>query len=340
MMNVGLIGAGGAGQRRAAAVTAHDGCSLTAVCDRVHTLAQNVAAASGASAVESWQSLVEDAAIDTIIVSTTHDMLSPMSVAALRAGKHVLCEKPMGRDADEVSQVLTAAEEAGRLVAAGYNHRYLPAIADLQRAVSSGSLGTIDFIRGRYGHGGRPGYDKEWRGDPQLAGGGELLDQGAHLIDLCLWLLGDFESVTGHTTTRFWDIAPLEDNAFGLFRCGGGQVASIHVSWTQWKNLFNLEVFGSDGYALAEGRGGSYGPQRFVLGRRRAEGGAPREKITDYGDGDESWSLEWRNFAARIEAGPSKWSQVSPAPLDTMLWISRLYTASREGRVVMRSEPA
>ena len=316
------------------------GCELTAVCDRIPTRAQDVAGASGARAVDSWQSLVGDREIDVVIVSTTHDMLSPISVAALRAGKHVLCEKPMGRNPAEVSQVLEAADEAERHVAAGYNHRYLPAIVDLQRAVSSGRLGTIDFIRGRYGHGGRPGYDKEWRGDSQLAGGGELLDQGAHLIDLCLWLLGDFESVTGHTTTRFWDIAPLEDNAFGLFRCGGGQVASIHVSWTQWRNLFNLEVFGSDGYALAEGRGGSYGPQRFVLGRRRAEGGVPQEEITDYGDGDESWLLEWRNFAAQIEAGPSRRRQVSTAPLDTMSWISRLYTASREGRVVKGSEPA
>jgi predicted dehydrogenase len=337
VLKVGLIGAGGAGQKRAAAVAAHEGCELVAVCDSVLSLAEQVAAAAGARAVESWESVVEDGALDVIIVSTTHDMLSPISVAALRAGKHVLCEKPMGRTYAEVSQVLEAATIAGRLVAGGYNHRYLPAIADLQRVVASGDLGAIDFIRGCYGHGGRPGYDKEWRGDPEKSGGGELLDQGAHLIDLCLWLLGEFQSVTGHTTTRFWDIAPLEDNAFGLFRSASGQVASIHVSWTQWKNLFSLEVFGRDGYAQAEGRGGSYGPQRFVLGRRRAEGGAPEEEVVEYGDQDESWSLEWRTFVTQIEADPAGW-QVSPAPMETMAWISRLYSAAREARVVTADE--
>ena len=120
------------------------------------------------------------------------------------------------------------------------------------------------------------GYDREWRSDPAVSGGGELLDQGAHLVDLLLWILDtDFDSVSAETVTAFWEM-PVEDNAFALLRTAGGQVASLHVSWTQWRNLFSLEVFGRDGYAVAEGLGGSYGEERLVLGRRPPDGRGPR----------------------------------------------------------------
>ncbi len=315
----------------------HDSCRLVAVYDEARDAAEAVAAASAASVLESWQQLVENADIDAVVVSTSHDALAPLSVAALTAGKHVLCEKPLGRNPEDVHQVLEAARTAGRCVAAGYNHRYYPAVKGIRDAMKDGRLGPIDFIRGRYGHGGRPGYDREWRADAERAGGGELLDQGAHLVDLCLWLLGEFESVTGYTATRFWDIAPLEDNAFGLFRAPGGEIASIHVSWTQWKNLFSLEVFGRDGYAVAQGRGGSYGTQRLVLGKRLEEGGAPEEELKEFGDRDESWSREWGAFVETVEAD-APCQRGAEEALQTMEWIWRLYTAAKQSRVVGRDE--
>lgn len=330
---VGLIGAGGAGRKRAAAVSSHRSSSLTAVYDLDPAAAGELAARTGAAAAGSWQEVVEDPANDIIIVATTHDGLAKLSRSALEAGKHVLCEKPVGRDPQEVRDVVEAAAACGRHLWAGYNHRFHPALARACEAAVRGDLGEIDFIRARYGHGGRPGYEKEWRGDPARAGGGELLDQGVHLVDLCLCLLGDFASVTGYTETRFWEIEPLEDNAFGLFRSPSGQVASIHVSWTQWRNLFSFEVFGREGYAVVEGLGGSYGPEQVRLGRRRP-GVVPDEEVIDFPGKDLSWASEWADILDHLETGRRGGAAVGEEALATIEWIYRLYAASREGRVV------
>ena len=129
------------------------------------------------------------------------------------------------------------------------------------------------------------------------------MDQGAHLVDLCRWFLGDFATVTGLVATFFWDIAPLEDNAFGLFETAAGQVAFLHASWTQWKNLFSFEVFGRDGYAIACGLGGSYGREYALVGRRKVEGGPPEEECFDFPQEDRSWALEWEDFIRAIASG-------------------------------------
>ena len=144
--------------------------------------------------------------------------------------------------------------------------------------------------------------------------------------------------MTGFAERRCWDIAPLEDNAFGLFRTGSGQVASIHASWTQWKNLFSLELFGSEGYAIAEGLGGSYGPESVRIGRRRPEGGRPRQTETVFDAGDRSWSLEWEDFLDKLEGKPASGADGSDA-LRAMQWIYRLYRAASEQRLVSAAEP-
>ena len=219
---VGLVGAGGVGRKRAAVIAERVDCALDCVCDVDAESARSLADEIGAAAVRSWQELAEDADLDVVVAATTHDALAEISAAALNAGKHVLCEKPMGRNPAEVRQVVGAAEQSGACLRAGYNHRFHPAVARVREAVSGGELGPLNFIRARYGHGGRPGYDQEWRGIPERAGGGEMLDQGAHLVDLSLWMLGGFATVSGCAETLFWDVAPLEDTAFGLFRTSRG----------------------------------------------------------------------------------------------------------------------
>ncbi len=339
MYRIGLVGAGGVGQKRAAAVAAHPDCELALVCDLDRAAASSLAQRHGAAVVATWEELVVSPDLEMVVVSTTHEWLSPVSAAALRAGKHVLVEKPMGRNPGEARLIVEAAATSGCCLKAGYNHRYHPAIAKLRQVCEAGALGPLHFIRGRYGHGGRPGYEREWRADPARSGGGELLDQGAHLVDLSLWFLGDFERVSGELCTSFWPIAPLEDNAFGLFATAAGQVASLHVSWTQWKNLFSLEVFGRDGYAAAQGLGGSYGLEQAVVGRRATEGGPPAEERFEFPGEDGSWRLEWDDFVRAVKTGSPPLAEGREA-LRTLEWIFRLYRAAREGRSVSAGEPS
>jgi predicted dehydrogenase len=126
------------------------------------------------------------------------------------------------------------------------------------------------------------------------------MEQGIHAVDLSRWFLGDFSQVTAFIETRFWKIAPLEDNAFALYRTEGGAVASIHSSLSQWKNLFTFELFGQDGYIIVEGLGGSYGVERAVLGNRDFTAPFAEETIEFRGE-DRSWLLEWKEFLSAIE---------------------------------------
>ena len=336
MYKVGIVGAGFVGRRRAEVAGAHPDTKVALIYDLQERTAGEVAAECGAEVAASWEELVA-ADLDIAVVATTHDALAPISTAALAAGKHVLCEKPMGRNPEEGRLAVEAAQVAGRVLKVGYNHRYHPAIQKVYQVCAAGEIGPLMSIRGRYGHGGRPGYDREWRAIPEKAGGGELLDQGAHLIDLAKWLLGDFAEVKGYVETHFWDMKPLEDNAYGLFRTEAGQVASLHVSWTQWKNLFSFEVFGRDGYVSAEGLGRSYGLEHAIVGRRKAEGGAPDIERFDFPEEDRSWELEWADFLQGISGEGVPLSSGGEA-LETLEWIYRLYRASAEGRAVRRDE--
>jgi predicted dehydrogenase len=337
MYKVGLLGAGSVGARRAQVVVNSAHSELSVVYDPVPDSAERVATTTGAAVAGSWEDVVDDPALDIIVVSTTHDSLASSSVAALNAGKHVLCEKPVGRTPDEVQSVVAAAETSKRCLKAGYNHRYHPAIAKVVQVVREGGLGPLTFLRARYGHGGRPGYDREWRADPERSGGGELLDQGAHLVDLFHWIMGDFDAVSGSVATMVWDMAPQEDNAFALFQTAAGQTATLHVSWTQWKNLFSLEVFGRDGYATVEGLGGSYGKEIAIVAKRAVTGGPPEETPFEFPEEDPSWSLEWEDLLRTIEGDGDPLAGGHQA-LHTIEWIHRLYRAARERRWVYASE--
>ena len=150
-----------------------------------------------------------------VVVATTHDQLAENAIAALEAGAHVLVEKPAGIGSAQVEAVREAAERAGRRVKVGFNHRFHPGLMRAVEEARSGAHGEILNLRARYGHGGRLGYEREWRADPARSGGGELIDQGMHLLDLSHWLLGPLPLHSALTRTAYWDM-PVEDNAVVL----------------------------------------------------------------------------------------------------------------------------
>jgi len=288
IVGCGLVGAKRAralGDSRLVAVADNDG-------DRARGLAER---APGCVAETDWRAAVARPDVEVVIVATTNDSLAPVTLAAVQAGKHVLVEKPAARHPAELSAVAAAARERGVVVRVGFNHRFHPALRQARALLEGGELGPLMYLRARYGHGGRAGYEREWRAQPEVAGGGELLDQGVHLIDLARWFGGDFAFVAGHVGTFFWQM-PVEDNGFVLLKTRTGQVAWLHASWTEWKNTFSFEVFARHGKLQVDGLGGSYGPERLTRYRMLPEMGPPETTGFEYPGEDSSWPDEYASF--------------------------------------------
>jgi predicted dehydrogenase len=294
-MRLAIVGCGLIGAKRAAAAAAHE---IVIVCDREKARAEKLAKTTKARAVMDWREAVE-ADVDAIIVATTHDELAPISVGAIEAGKHVLVEKPAGRTLAEAQSIAAAAGKHKRIVKAGFNHRFHPAFQKAREIVNSGVLGPLMYIRARYGHGGRTGYEKEWRAQPAISGGGELIDQGSHLIDLSRWFLGDLTVDYAAVPTLFWNMQ-ADDNCFLALRSESGQLAWLHASWTEWKNTFSFEIFGRDGKLAIDGLGGSYGVERLTYYRMLPQMGPPEVKSWDYPEKDRSWDAEFAEFADAV----------------------------------------
>ncbi|HVS32433.1 MAG TPA: Gfo/Idh/MocA family oxidoreductase [Thermoanaerobaculia bacterium] len=296
---VAVVGCGLIGKKRADALS---GARLVACADIDAERARGLASRSSAVHHTDWREVVRRDDVDVVVVATTNSLLAEISAGALEAGKHVLVEKPAARNVAELDMVIAAEKRSGKLVRVGFNHRYHPALLKAAALHREGALGEMMFVRGRYGHGGRVGYEKEWRADPRLAGGGELIDQGVHLIDLARLFLGDFTRVEGFAQTLFWNM-PVDDNAFLLLRTGAGKTASLHVSCSEWKNLFSLEIYGRNGKLHAEGLGGSYGLERLTFYRMLPEMGPPETTIWEFPRPDESWRIETAEFLEDIRLG-------------------------------------
>jgi predicted dehydrogenase len=304
-LNFAVIGCGLIGKKRAAALARVPGARLLFACDLDAKRASEAAAlAPGCGTATDFQAVIAGSGVNAVIVSTLNASLAPIALAAAKAGKHVLVEKPGALGPAELRELQAAATKA--LVRIGYNHRFHPGIVKARAIVDSGALGPLMFLRGRYGHGGRKGYDREWRADPKQSGGGELIDQGVHLIDLASWFLGDFASVDGHAATYFWDMK-VDDNAFLSLRTAGGQTAWLHVSCTEWKNMFSLEIYGRDGKLSVDGLGGSYGTERLTHYRMLPQMGPPETATWEFPGGDDSWAAETAAFVEdiRLSRAPS-----------------------------------
>lgn len=294
---IAIVGCGLIGRKRAKAL----GNAFLRVCadsvfDRAEALALEY---PGAASCTSWNEAIGRSDVDIVIVATTNDMLAQITRESLEAGKHVLVEKPAALNANELSAVAAAARRTGKFVRVGFNHRYHPAILKAREIFRTGAVGELMFIRGRYGHGGRIGYETEWRADPRISGGGELIDQGIHLIDLARWFLGELRVVCGATRTFFWDM-PVEDNAFLTLESQKGQIAFLHVSCTEWKNLFSLEIYGRDAKLMIDGLGGSYGTERLTYYKMLPGMGPPETTIWEFPGPDSSWETEFAEFLEDI----------------------------------------
>lgn len=322
-MNYAIIGCGLIGKKRLGGLPA--GSKMVVACDTNLSRAEElVKMAQGGRAMADFKQAIADPQVDAVIVATINGALAEVSAAAIRAGKHVIVEKPAGISVEQIDELIALAAKHKVCVRVGFNHRYHSAFIKAREILESGVMGEMMFIRGRYGHGGRLGYDKEWRADPKLSGGGELIDQGIHLIDLAGWFLGEFKKVEGHAATYFWNM-PVDDNAFLSLQTAKGQTAWLHVSCTEWKNLFSFEIYGRHTKLHIEGLGGSYGVEKLYHYQMKPEMGIPDTKVYEFPGTDESWRIEMTKFEedVRLKCTPDAGLKEAKTALEVVKEIYR-----------------
>jgi predicted dehydrogenase len=335
--NVGIIGCGLIGARRAEVLTKFPNSKLAMLADTDLERANKLAERYGCAFTADWKQLIRNKEIDLIIISTTNDVLAEITIDALKHGKHVLVEKPAGRNPAEIKKIIRAYEKQnqGKIgpsqlrLKVGYNHRFHPSFEKAKELIAKENIGEIMFIRARYGHGGRLGYDKEWRSSKDKAGGGEMLDQGSHLVDLCRYFMGDFSSAIGYCSNFFWDME-VEDNCFALLKTKAGQVAQLHASCTQWKNIFSMEIFCKTGQLNIDGLGRSYGKETLTFYKMKPEMGIPDKQVFEW-DNDDSWEKEYQNLIDSIESGSEPNGSIYDA-YETIRLIDDIYKWSQKNQ--------
>jgi len=265
-MRVAIIGCGGIGNRRAAASQNVDGVSLTIGVDVVEGSARAFGEKFGCEWSTDWETAVTRDDVDLVIVATANQFHAPVSIRAMDAGKHVICEKPLARNPDECKDMVAAAERNGVKLKTGFNHRYSHQTWKAYELFQEGAIGKILFARGRTGHGNAEGLSQRWFGDFECSGGGTFLDNGVHLLDLSRWFMGEFVEAMGYVHTTLPALGKCEDNGFGVYKSTDGRICQLQSSWTQWKGYLFLELFGEKGALLI-----NYDDQSCTLVRRGAE---------------------------------------------------------------------
>jgi predicted dehydrogenase len=301
-LRVGIVGCGLVGHKRAAALGRD---RLVACFDLDVRATESLVDRFGGLVCRSLDELLA-LQLDVVIVAVPHDQLAEHACRALGASAHVLVEKPAGIGVDDVGRIVRAAEAARRRVKVGFNHRFHPGTARAIAEAQSERFGPVLHMRARYGHGGRVGYEQEWRACRAISGGGELVDQGMHLFDLSYSIFGPLPLNAALLRTEYWPME-VEDNAVIILgHRDRGPWTMFHASWTEWKNQFSLEIFCRSAKLQVDGLTGSYGPQRLSIYSMKPELGPPDVETIEFPSDDESWSLEWQEFAGAVDGADGR----------------------------------
>jgi 1,5-anhydro-D-fructose reductase (1,5-anhydro-D-mannitol-forming) len=338
MLNVGIIGYGKMGHTRHTAVDASGKAAVRAVYE------PGPADTGPLERLGSPEEVLRHPALDAVFICTPNHLNKPLTIAALQAGKHVFCEKPPAFTAAEVEEIRAVEQSSGRKLMYGFNHRHHESVRTMKRLVESGAHGRLLWMRGRYGKSVDESYFRDWRSDRRLAGGGILLDQGIHMLDLFLSLAGDFDEVQAMVSSLYWNLPGIEDNVFANFRNRRtGVVASLHSTMTQWRHLFSLEVFLEKGHFVLNGlktQSGSYGDEVLTVSRNRSVAPAAtyEEEDTTVFHADNSWTDETEVFLeAVIEDRPVQ-SGGSKDALKVMRLIDAIYETEHHSQEVLHGK--
>lgn len=326
-IRVGVAGFGIVGRRRYSCIEAADGMSVVGVCDENPRALTTVP--DGVEAHVDYESLLRDD-LDAVFVCMSNDMTAEVTVAALERGLHVFCEKPPARTMEELVTVMrTEREHPDLKLMYGFNHRYHESVEEALRIVHSRELGEVVSLRGVYGKSQLVTFDQpDWRTKREVAGGGVLLDQGIHMVDLIRLFGGEFDEVHSFVSNEHWGY-DVEDNAYALMRTPSGVVASVTSSATQWRHQFSLDITLSRGSLILGGiltSSKSYGSETLtvVQANPTRDSGDPREQMTRYND-DASWLKEVVAFRNTIDANRPVASGSSADALRTLGLVYEIY---------------
>lgn len=340
-IGVAVVGCGDIGALRAQAVTQCPGLKLLFVSDLDEARARAVARRYGAS-VSPWEAAVQHPSVDLVIVATPPNAHRPVALPAFAEKKHVLCEKPLAHTLEDAEQMCLAAEENGVLLKTGFNHRYFRSIVRAKEIASSGRIGKIVSVRAYAGHPGGREFGHAWVQDGSVTGGGALIDNGIHILDLTRFFLADVDRAQGYAMNLVWPFPSAEDNGIGLFRTPGGAVAQVHASWTEWRGYrFSIEANGTRGYVRA-----SYPPMLLEYGQLAAAGETAKRRFELFPMFQalerlrgwqwtilQSFVAELSDFARAIHAGQPA-TPTSRDGLRALQMAHAVYVSSREGREV------
>jgi predicted dehydrogenase len=341
MLKIGIVGYGKMGMLRHERAERLGRGRVVAVCDPYET---PTGLTGGITVCENWRDLVADPQIEAIFIATANVHNKPVAIAAMQAGKHVFCEKPPALTGDDVADVIKVERESGCKLMYGFNHRQHGAVKHMRDIVDSGKFGRVLWMRGRYGKSVDLNFLSTWRANKDLSGGGIMIDQGIHMLDLFLYFGGTFDEVQAMVSSLYWNQPGIEDNVFANFRNSRtGVVASLHSTMTQWRHLFSLEVFMECGYMVLNGlktSSNSYGTEQLSIAMNRSKAPAAtwedEERLTY--ETDTSWDTEMRMFFDAVEKNAPIISGNSTQALEVMRLVDRIYSHERHEAHVLYTD--
>jgi len=329
MINVGIIGYGKMGKIRHQVISAMENVQVVSVYDPLSIDTE-------INKAHNSDQIIENQEIDAIYICTPNYLNKPLTIQSLQAGKHVFCEKPPAFTAKDVEEIRTVEKESGKVLMYGFNHRHHGSIKQMKKLVDEKTFGKVLWMRGRYGKSVDKTYYNNWRAKRKFAGGGILIDQGIHMLDLFLFFGGDFDKIYASVSNLYWKLN-VEDNVFAtLENTKTGMAAALHSTMTQWRHLFSLEVFLENGYLVLNGlktSSNTYGNEILTIAKNRSVAPAAtwedEENITYHMD--ESWKSEADDFFSAIQSNRNVLMGNSSDALKLMKIIDKIYSFRKKG---------
>ena len=328
MYKVGIIGYGKMGQIRHQVISAFEDVQVQSIYDpeKVDTEIEKA---------QNSDQIIENPEIDAVFTCTPNYLNKPLTIQSLKAGKHVFCEKPPAFTAKDIEEIRAVEKESGKVLMYGFNHRHHASIKYMKKLVDDKEFGKILWMRGRYGKSVDETFYDNWRAKKELAGGGILIDQGIHMLDLFLHLGGNFDNVHASVSNLYWNLS-VEDNVFAtLENTKTGLAASLHSTMTQWRHLVSLEVFLEKGYLVLNGlktSSNAYGEEILTIAKNRSTAPVATwkdEKNITYHT-DESWESELTEFFSAIKSNREVKLGNSSDALKLMKIIDKIYSFKKK----------